>query len=590
MAQRSPGGEELFGTLFGKGEVVFREGERGDALFIIQSGAVEISRQAGGRKVVVGLLQRGDFFGEMAIVDDDVRSATATSIADTRLLPITRRSFHERARSDPGVALHLMRTLCLRLEAMRQPDEVEDAALRDAPPLGRPPIAPGDTAETFAAGAVIFRQGEGGDVLYVVLEGSLEVLRQDDDGRTRLLARLGAGDLVGEMTVLTGRPRTATVIAAERSRLLSVRRGDFLDRIRADPELALHVIQVLVLRLRTMLAGKRLGARAGSPPPPVPARSPGTDRPLRTAVVSLSSCGGCAAVLLEDAAAFAGGAAGLEVVYCPMLMDERTFPRVDLTIVDGAVRAQEDVARLEEARAKSRHLIAFGSCAAMGGIPSLANRVEIEEIVAESFGKTQDVFGHYLAGTREVDGPSFLVDDLALLRRASGIGEVARVDGFVPGCPPPLSRLIHMAAELAGRPVAPAAAQADRKPVCWDCPRTARKEPVERFRDFPAPGVDPTACLASRGVFCLGFMIRAGCGAPCPRGGFPCWGCRGPAEAARAKVADGDTVEEISLGGLSKLAKLGTDDVRPAVKRARAGGLGALGLRPITAGDRSRVR
>lgn len=585
MAIRSVRGEELFGTLYAKGDVVFREGDVGNALFVIQSGAVEVSREHGGRRMVVALLERGDFFGEMALVDDEKRSATVTAIADSRLLPITRRSFRERVRADPGVALHLLRTLCLRMERMRATEAIEARSLggRIAGPtfpldLGREDLV------TVGAGDVVFRKGEPGDSMFVIAEGVLEVLRDDEDGRARVVARLGARDLVGETALLTGRPRTATVVAAATSKLLPVRRSEFLERIRAEPEIALHAIQVMVLRLRAMLgASSRAGAaRSARRRFPVVA---GPDRPLRTAIVALSSCGGCAAVLLEDPSAFLGG---LEVVYCPMLMDERSFPHVDLAIVDGAVRAREDIERLEEARAKSRWLVGWGTCAATGGVPASANRFELEDVVAESFGRTQDLFGHYFAGAQAVDGPAFLVEELSLLRRAFGIGAVVRVDGYIPGCPPPFAPLTQVLAELQGRTVS--AAARERKPVCSECPRTARKEPVEHFRDFPGGDIDPTACLASRGVLCLGFMARCGCGAPCPKGGLPCWGCRGATEPALRKMADGDTVEGISLEGLTRFSRLEAEKIRPALMRSRTCGLGALGLGAPLAGHRTRIR
>jgi CRP-like cAMP-binding protein len=59
-------GEDLFGITYDKGEVIFQQGTPGDTMYIIQSGAVEISQLQGDRKKVLALLERGDFFGEMA--------------------------------------------------------------------------------------------------------------------------------------------------------------------------------------------------------------------------------------------------------------------------------------------------------------------------------------------------------------------------------------------------------------------------------------------------------------------------------------------------------------------------------------------
>lgn len=506
-------GDELFGTLYEKGTVVFREGDPGNVLYVIQSGAVEVTREREGRTTVVALLERGDFFGEMALVDDHRRSATITTIARTRLLPITRESFQERVAADPGVAVFLIRTLSLRIERMR-------------------------ASEGFEA-------------------------RGSSDG--------SAGDPFGKDPLSDALP------------------SDLLARIRKEPEVALRAIQVLVLRLRAMLGAANRAGKAWKSRRTWPALI-GAGRPLRAAIVSLSSCGGCAAALLEDSAAFLGGFGGLEVVYCPMLMDASSFPVVDLTIVDGAVRGREDVERLEEARAKSRFLIGFGTCAATGGVPAAANRSEIEEVVAESFGRTQDAFGHYFAGTRLVEGPSFLVEQLALLRRVSGIGDVVKVEGHIPGCPPPLDPLVQAVAELSGRQADSSAGGRERRPVCSECPRSARKDTVESFRNFPGKETGPTDCLATRGVLCLGFMTRSGCGAPCTQGGMPCWGCRGATDGVTRKIAEGESVEGLSLDGLARFSKLDVARIRPSLARARTAGLSAIGLAQPIPGGRTRVR
>jgi F420-non-reducing hydrogenase small subunit len=569
--------DEIFGTLFPKGAVVCREGERGHALYVVQSGAVEVSRQTGNGRVVVALLERGEFFGEMALVDDEVRSATVTAVADSRLLAITRRSFRERVRTDPGVALRLLRTLSLRIERTRMLEDLEAAeSVSEGARLGRPVVPPSEDLVEYPPGATVFRQGEPGESMVLVVEGALEVVR-DHEGDAQVLARLGPGDICGEMAVLTGRPRAATVVATVPSRLLVIRRDELLARLRGEPDLALHIVQILVLRLRGMLGATGRGRRPRVARRLWPAVSTAA-RPLRTAVVSLSSCGGCAAVLLESRFVVSSGSNPVEVVYCPMLMDEGSLPEVELAIVDGAVRCKEDVERLEEARAKSRYLVGLGSCATSGGIPALANRFALEDLLEGSFGRTQDVFDHYLDGTRAANRVSASVEPFQLLRKVSPIGAVVRVDDTVPGCPPPVALLERLFEQLAGRPVDPAAVGKEPKTVCSECGRTPRKSPADELRDFPGRGTDPASCLASCGVICLGFVTRGGCGATCPGGGLPCWGCRGATTAALRKIAEGDTVDSLALDGLSKMSKLDPAKVRPGLRATRTAGLSVLGI------------
>jgi CRP/FNR family cyclic AMP-dependent transcriptional regulator len=78
--------EDVFGKAYERGTVVFRQGEVGHSMYIIQSGAVEVSQIQGHHEVVIAVLEKGDFFGEMALIDPERRSCTVTAIGHTRLL------------------------------------------------------------------------------------------------------------------------------------------------------------------------------------------------------------------------------------------------------------------------------------------------------------------------------------------------------------------------------------------------------------------------------------------------------------------------------------------------------------------------
>ena len=80
---------------FKRGEVIFREGERGTKIYFIVSGAVEVSKGAGEGKVIIGILGPGDALGEMAIISDEPRSATLTTITPCVLFSIDERFLRE---------------------------------------------------------------------------------------------------------------------------------------------------------------------------------------------------------------------------------------------------------------------------------------------------------------------------------------------------------------------------------------------------------------------------------------------------------------------------------------------------------------
>ena len=101
--------------------------------------------------------------------------------------------------------------------------------------------------QRYAAGQVVIRQGDAGESMFVILSGRVEVTVRDQDGPEVRLAELTAGDFFGEMSLMTGAPRVATVTATEETRVMEVSKDSFRHVLEARPELvdelgrALHV-------------------------------------------------------------------------------------------------------------------------------------------------------------------------------------------------------------------------------------------------------------------------------------------------------------------------------------------------------------
>jgi CRP/FNR family cyclic AMP-dependent transcriptional regulator len=105
-----------------KSEVIFKEGSTGSEMYLIHSGRVLLSvRQNETEETPLVVLNPGDFFGEMALVDDSPRSATASAIeGDTELIVMDRARFLFMVRQQPEFALSLMHTLCQRLRDLNK--------------------------------------------------------------------------------------------------------------------------------------------------------------------------------------------------------------------------------------------------------------------------------------------------------------------------------------------------------------------------------------------------------------------------------------------------------------------------------------
>ena len=89
-----------------------------------------------------------------------------------------------------------------------------------------------------------------GDSLFVIVRGQVKVSIISEDGREVILAMLGKGDFFGEMSLLDGRPRSATVISVEETELLTLRRPDFIRLLERVPEIAVKLLAALAARLR----------------------------------------------------------------------------------------------------------------------------------------------------------------------------------------------------------------------------------------------------------------------------------------------------------------------------------------------------
>jgi len=116
---------------FPKGNILFLENEPGHTLFIIKSGLIKISRVApDGKAKTLTILHALEFFGEMAILDDEYRSATAEALSDATVLTIYKKDFESLIKKYPHLALEVIHTLCQRLREANH--QIDDLAFQDS--------------------------------------------------------------------------------------------------------------------------------------------------------------------------------------------------------------------------------------------------------------------------------------------------------------------------------------------------------------------------------------------------------------------------------------------------------------------------
>jgi CRP-like cAMP-binding protein len=216
------------------GDVVIREGQLGTAFYFVATGEVRVVARAGSKTVERGRLHEGSLFGEMALVTEQARTASVQVVGEADLLEIDRAAVGRLCAEVPALSERLDRFARERLLKN----------LLATSPLFKPfdhqqqmELIKRFEGHDLEAGTVIIREGDVGQGLFVILLGEVEILRHDTSGRERIVAKLGAGEVFGEMSLLGDRPTTASVRALSRTTILFLGRDYFRRLVQALPPL-----------------------------------------------------------------------------------------------------------------------------------------------------------------------------------------------------------------------------------------------------------------------------------------------------------------------------------------------------------------
>ncbi|NOY70560.1 MAG: cyclic nucleotide-binding domain-containing protein [Deltaproteobacteria bacterium] len=106
------------GKVYRDGETIINQGDTGDCMYVIQSGKVRIMGVEGNRKIHLAVLEEGDFFGEMALFEKQVRSTTVCAIDETRILTIDKKTLLRRIHEDPSLAFRILQKMSSRIREM----------------------------------------------------------------------------------------------------------------------------------------------------------------------------------------------------------------------------------------------------------------------------------------------------------------------------------------------------------------------------------------------------------------------------------------------------------------------------------------
>ncbi|KAG6953583.1 hypothetical protein JG687_00012316 [Phytophthora cactorum] len=249
-------------------ETIFRQGDEGDALFIVFSGTVEVrvSQRILGEVVEVTVceLGKGDYFGERSLLNNDVRAATVLSKTASELVKITRNDYNLMLKNDQleflsrmqiangiGVQRPAQRTQREYIKVLTKKKHARSKAdidmlseylqtlkfFRSLPKSFVRELCVVVDFLTLPAGACVFREGEVGDLFYIIFSGSVDVNINSKDFKGNMqvtkLINLTEGSHFGELALMKGRGvRSATVITREECQLLVICEKDYNSTLR----------------------------------------------------------------------------------------------------------------------------------------------------------------------------------------------------------------------------------------------------------------------------------------------------------------------------------------------------------------------
>ena len=231
--------------IIGANEALMREGEPGQAAFVVARGEVRVSRGSGDEAVELALLGPGSIVGEMALVTDAARAATVTATRGALVLEAPRAALDAAAREVPAIGEQVVAFCHKRLV-----DNVlrTSALLREIPASERDGLTALFETRTHDAGTALIAQGENGAGLHLVAAGAVEVARTDDDGGLLKIASLGPGSCVGEISLVMRRPATASVIAVQPTVSLVLPAERFMAIVKSRPNLLARLYELAVQR------------------------------------------------------------------------------------------------------------------------------------------------------------------------------------------------------------------------------------------------------------------------------------------------------------------------------------------------------
>jgi len=272
------------------------------------------------------------------------------------------------------------------------------------------------------------------------------------------------------------------------------------------------------------------------------------DKP-KVAFYWCASCGGCEEAVVDLNEDILKVVDAVDIIFWPVALDFKkkdveAMPdgSIAVSFINGAIRLSEQEYMVNMLRKKSNLVVAFGSCAHIGGIPGLSNfynaklSLECAYKLSPSTDNPENTFP-----IEETKLNGFTLELPKVYDTVKTLNQVIDVDYYLPGCSVPPDLIMNaITAILEGKLPPKGTVLAPDKILCDTCKRNETKPEkmeVDKIKRPHEVMLDPEKCFLEQGVICLGPVTRSGCGERCIEANMPCRGCFGPTTKIRDQGA-----------------------------------------------------
>ena len=245
---------------FEPGKTIFAEDEKGGLfsrakMYLLIVGEVEMLAQ----NKVIGTVKAGEVFGEMAVIAQAARTATARAKSECTVIGLDDKQFVSALQEKPEFALMMMSIMNARLRstinrlrssgALHAGVTLQSAVFDKKMLAGLARLLAGQEPVLYTSGKMIMQEGSAGALMYVVLEGSVAISIKGG-----LVAKVGPGGVFGEMALVDQAVRAATATAEADCNLLAINRNAFLQLVKTSPAFGISLLNGIAERAKDLAA------------------------------------------------------------------------------------------------------------------------------------------------------------------------------------------------------------------------------------------------------------------------------------------------------------------------------------------------